>query len=113
DRRDPLRARERRRGRRAGVAHEPLPSDERHRPRRAPASAPRSVGDGRGGARRACAGGRSMNLASDHGVGRTTAALLGGLPLSLAASVALARTLPLEPDLRFTLAFYGFFAIWP
>ena len=54
-----------------------------------------------------------MNLAHDHGVGRTSAALLGSLPLSLAFSVLLARGLPLAADLRFAIGFFAFFAIWP
>ena len=54
-----------------------------------------------------------MNLASDHSTARTTAALLGSLPFALAASVALARLLPVAVELRFTIGFFGFFAIWP
>ena len=54
-----------------------------------------------------------MNLATDHGFGRTTAALLGSLPLSVALSTAVSRLLPFELELRFALGFFGFFAIWP
>jgi len=54
-----------------------------------------------------------MNLATDHGAGRTTAALLGSLPVALSASIALARLLPFDVDLRFTLGFFSFFALWP
>ncbi|WP_373048396.1 hypothetical protein [Vulgatibacter sp.] len=54
-----------------------------------------------------------MNLATDHGLGRTTAALLGSLPAALATSVAMVQLLPFGLELRFMLGFFAFFVLWP
>lgn len=53
-----------------------------------------------------------MSLAKDHSAGRTLAAFLGTPAAAVAASVGLARVLPVGEEMAFTLGFYGFVPIW-